>query len=150
MALNEITITEDLTNDEILARIEEMMSCIESKELRKLKRTDVGNYRDELEKRFPHLAGRYPQIFSMVMMYERTFDMQKMRWMLQMLDKRKSGEVSEQDADNAVSFRQFDEHVRDKIDYEKEREGIEKAKRGETSVKDQPNFKTNMDMDESQ
>lgn len=147
MALNEITIKDDLTNDEILSRIEDMMACIETPDLRKLKRTDVGNYRGELEKRFPHLAGRYPQIFSMVMMYERTFDMNKMRFLLDMLHKRQTGEVSEMESDNAVSFKNFDDHVKDKIDYEKEREGMERAKRGEMKVDDQPNFKTNMDQE---
>ena len=145
MALNEITVSEDLTNSEIMTRIEEMMSCIETSELRKVKRTDVGKYRSELEKRFPHLAGRYPQIFTMVMMYERTFDMDKMRWMLDMLDKRKSGSITAEQSDNAVSFRQFDEHVSNKIDYEKERENLDKAKRGEMEIKETPDFKTNMD-----
>ena len=145
MALNEITVSEDLTNPELMVRIEEMLSCIETSELRKLKRTDVGKYRCELEKRYPHLCGRYPQIFTMIMMYERTFDMEKMRWMLEILDKRKSGEMTADQSDNAVSFRQFDENVRSKIDFEKEREGIERAKRGEMEVKQSPNFKTNMD-----
>jgi len=134
MALNEITILEDLTNDDIITRIHEMMDVIETPELRKLKRTDVGRYRIELEKRFPHLAGRYPQIFIMVMMYERTFDMNKMKWMLEMLDKRKTGELTVEQSDNVVSFNQFDEHVRTKIDYDKERENVERAKRGEIDV----------------
>lgn len=140
MALNEITVQEDLANLEIMTRIEEMLSCIETNELRKLKHTDVGNYRCELEKRFPHLHGRYPQIFTMVMMYERTFDMEKMKWMLEMLDKRRSGEITPQESDNVVSFRQFDEHVRSKIDYEKERDNVERAKRGEMEVKETPDF----------
>lgn len=140
MALNEITVKEDLSNIEIVSRIEEMMDCIESPELRALKRTDVGKYHSELKRRFPHLCGRYPQIFKMVMMYERTFDMEKMKWMLGVFDKRKTGELSEQQSDNMVSFRQFDENIRDKIDFEKERSNIEQARRGEMDVEEEPNF----------
>ena len=132
MALNEITVQEDLNNLEIISRAEEMMTCIETPELRKLKRgADIEKYVIELSKRYPHLKGRYPQIFNMVMMYERTFDMNKLKWMLQMLDKRKDGSITPEESDNQVSFRQFDEHVRPSIDYEKEREGLEKARRGE-------------------
>lgn len=143
MALNEITVKEDLANVEIITRIGEMMDCIETSELRKLKRTDVGRYRSELAKRFPHLEGRYPQIFKMVMMYERTFDIEKMSWMLGILDKRRTKEVSDQESDNIVSFRQFDENIRDKIDFEKERENIDRAKRGEMDVKKTPDFSMN-------
>ena len=129
MALNEITVEEDLKNIEILDKVEEMLACIETPEMRKLKRNDVNQYAYELEKHFPHLKGRYPQIFNMVMMYERTFDLEKLKWMLAMFDKRNSGELTAQEADNVVSFRQFDDHVKSKIDYEKEHEYIEHAKR---------------------
>lgn len=145
MALNEITIEEDLSNDEILKRVEDMLIHIETPAMRKLKHKDVAEYKFELQKAFPHLNGRYPQIFLMVMMYERTFDIDKLKWMLQMLNKRKTGELSSDQADNIVSFRQFDEHIKTKIDYEKEREGIERAKRGEMGVKEMPNFATNKD-----
>lgn len=133
MALNEITVQENLANIDILKRVDEMLLCIETTEMRKIKRKDVLEYAHELEKRFPHLKGRYPQIFSMVMMYERTFDISKLKWMLQLLNKRQTGELTEQQADNQVSFRQFDEHIKPNIDYEKEREGVEKARRGEHS-----------------
>lgn len=131
MALNEITVAENLSNIDIMSRIEDMMICIETSEMRKIKRRDIAEYSAELEKRFPHLKGRYPQIFSMVMMYERTFDIEKMKWMLQMLDKRRAGELTPEQADNKVSFRQFDEHIKPNIDFEREREGVEKARRGE-------------------
>ena len=128
MALNEITVKQDLSNIDILDNVESMLQCIESEELRKIKREDVGKYNAELGKRFPHLKGRYPQIFNMVMMYERTFDLQKLRWMLDMLDKRKSGAMSETTSDNRVVYSQFDEYVVPKIDYEKEKEGMDKKR----------------------
>ena len=131
MALNEITVEEDLNNLQILDKIEDMMACIETTEMRKIKRRDVTEYANDLEKKFPHLKGRYPQIFKMVMMYERTFDTTKLKWMLGILDKRKNGEMTKEQADNKVSFRQFDEHVKPKIDYDREREGVEKARNGE-------------------
>ena len=125
MALNEITVKQDMSNLEILDTVEEMLKSIESEEMRKMKREDVGNYNAELAKRFPHLKGRYPQIFNMTMMYERTFDINKLKWMLHMLDQRKSGAVSADVSDNRVVYSQFDEYVVPKIDYEKEKEGME-------------------------
>lgn len=129
MALNEITVNENLSNAEIIEKVEEMLTCIETPEMRRLKRGDIQQYTSELEKHFPHLKGRYPQIFTMVMMYERTFDIDKLKWMLTMLDKRRNGEITEQQSDNVVSFKQFEDFAKDKIDYEKEKEGLEHAKR---------------------
>lgn len=128
MALNEITVKEDLSNLEILSRIENMMQCIETPEMRKIKKRDVSEYSAKLGKEFPHLKGRYPQIFNMVMLYERTFDIEKMKMMLNVLDMKKSGQLTSQQADNTITFSQFDEYVKDKIDYEKERETFEQVR----------------------
>lgn len=126
MALNEITVKEDLSNIDILNNVEEMLKCIESKEMRALKKEgDVGKYKAELIKRFTHLNGRYPQIFNMIMMYERTFDIEKLKWMLNMLDKTKDGTYSRDQADKIVAFKEFDTYIKPKIDYEKERETME-------------------------
>ncbi len=128
MALNEITVAQDLSNLDIMDNIEQMLLSIESADMRKLKREDVGKYNSELAKQYPHLKGRYPQIFNMVLMYERTFDIQKLRWMISVLDQRRSGQMSEDVSDNRVVYKQFDEYVVPKIDYEKEKEGMEKKR----------------------
>lgn len=129
MALNEITVKEDLTNAGILESVNSMLETIETSEFRALKRgNDIGKYKGELVKKFPHLHGRYPQIFNMVMMNERTFDIDKLKWMLQMLDQTRNGQVTREQADKIVAFKEFDTYVKPKIDYEKEREGLD-AKR---------------------
>lgn len=129
MALNEITVKEDLSNIEILNQVEEMMKCIESAEMREMKKSgDVGKYKAELQKRFHHLNGRYPQIFNMVLMNERTFDIDKLKWMLNMLDRTKDGTYSRDQADKIVAFKEFDTYVKPKIDYEKEKENMDKKR----------------------
>jgi hypothetical protein len=128
MALNEITVKEDLTNVQILDQVRDMQSYIETPEMRTVKRNDIGKYKGELAKKFPHLQGRYPQIFNMVMINERTFDIEKLKWMLDMLDQTRSNAITRDEADKIVAFKEFDTYIKPKIDYEKEREGLD-AKR---------------------
>jgi hypothetical protein len=126
MALNEVKNEQRLGEDEIWSLTHKMYNCIKTKDMVKLKKEDVGKYVEELENKNQDLKDRYPGIFNMMMRDEEHFDFQTLKSMLNILGRRKRGELSETESDNMVVFSQFNKEVKPKIDWESERPNFEK------------------------
>ena len=126
MALNQVKNEDRLESSEIWSLAQNMLNTVKTKELSELKKQDVGKYANELESRNKKLKDHYPGIFNMILLDEGSFDFEKLKWMLSVLGQRKTGQLSNQESDNMVTFRQFDEEVKPKIDWDKEKPNYEK------------------------
>jgi hypothetical protein len=121
MSLEEVRNEERLNSDTLEDVVYQMLEYIKSDDARQLKRADKKIYVSTLERKFSDFQDRYPKLFQMVMIEEENFDLQKFTWMLNLLDQRNEGRIAPDVSDKKMVFREFNEHVKDKIDWEKEK-----------------------------
>ncbi len=121
MSLEEVKNEERFNTDKLENVVYEMLEYIRSPNIIQLKKTDKEIYISTLETKFVDFKDRYPKLFQMVMLYEDQFDLKKFMWMLNLLDQRNEGIISEDSSDKKMVFREFNENVKNKIDWDKEK-----------------------------
>lgn len=121
MSLEEVKNEERLSNSEIRTNVQSMLSYIKSEDCRNLKKIDQNLYLTTLEEKYSDFKDRYPGLFKNIMLSGENFDEQKLEWMLKLLEQRDQGQITPDHADKTVVFREFNTHVKDKIDWEKEK-----------------------------
>jgi len=121
MSLEEVKNEERMNTDKLEDVVYQMLEYIKSDDAKQLKRADKEIYVSTLETKFSDFQDRYPKLFQMVMIDEENFDLQKFTWMLNLLDQRNEGKITADVSDKKMVFRSFNEHVKDKIDWEKEK-----------------------------
>lgn len=111
MSTNEIKSYDNLDKTTILQLVSDMQLAIKEPEMVELKNNDKGQYIRHMRERFIRLNDRYPGIFNMVLTNEDKMDMRRLTMMLNLLETRERGEISNYDADVRVGQDTFNEFV---------------------------------------
>lgn len=124
MSLQEVKNEERLSNTSLRSVVEDMLHYVNTEECRTLKQNDPQLYMSTLEEKYSDFKDRYPGLYQSIMLGGQTFDKKKLEWMLSLLDQRNNGLITPEQSDKTVVFTEFNKHVKDKIDWEKEKKNF--------------------------
>lgn len=120
---NEIKSNENLDGETIMGLVYEMQEAIKERAMVQMKLRNADEYIAHMQERFKKLNDRYPGIFQMIITREGDIDINRLKWMLDMVDNIHSGHIEKDVADKQVGAHLFNTYVDQHIDHDLEKNG---------------------------
>ena len=101
----------EMSNEEILSNVERMLILKKEKKTKKLKITNINDYRKLFVQQFLQLHLNYPSIYNMVLEND-DFELNRLKEMLQMRQNIQQNKISNFDASVKISQKYTDEFIK--------------------------------------
>lgn len=106
----------DLSNDEIYSTVQKIIEYALRPRMQQLMTTKPAEYNRELQTTFQEFLDKCPALFFSIMDNPKTFDLRRLR---EMLDKRKQiieKKITQEEADKEMGQKYYDEFVKPHVD----------------------------------
>ena len=99
----------------IISEVELVRKYIKKPELKKLHKNNYQEYESHLKNKFSNFSEKKPFLFDMAISQE-NFDFSKLKEFISMLDKVKSGKISNENASKIIGEKYYNQYVKNKVE----------------------------------